>query len=95
MRIQKEIHFDRVHRLGFYNPQQKYPRPIVAKFTFYKDKELVRSEAPKTLIGFLFGVNEQFPKEIEEKRKVLYQEAKIARQNKQNKVRLVREINSI
>ena len=91
MRIQKEIHFDRVHHLGFYNPQQKYPRPIVAKFTFYKDKELVRSEAPKTLIGSPFGVNEQFPKEIEEKRKVLYQEAKIARQNKQNKVRLVRD----
>lgn len=94
MRIEREIHFDRVHRLGFYNPQQKYPRPIVAKFTFYKDKELVRSVALKTLIGSPFGVNEQFPKEIEEKRKLLYQEAKIARQNKQNKqnkVRLVRD----
>lgn len=36
-------------------------------------------------------VKEQFPPEIEEKRKLLYAEAKQARQNSNNKVRLVRD----
>ena len=39
MRITMEIKFDRVHRLGRYKHNQQYPRPIIAKFTNYKDKE--------------------------------------------------------
>lgn len=91
MNIDKDIQFDRVHRLGRYFETQRYPRPIVAKFTFFKDKELVRLTAPKTLIGSCYTVKEQFPPEIEEKRKLLYSEAKRARQNTNNKVRLVRD----
>ena len=90
MNIQRDIRFDRVHRLEFLTPV-KVLRPTEAKFTFYKDKEFVRNLAPKTLIGKKFGVNEQFPKEIEDRRKLLYPEAKVARQNKDNKVRLVRD----
>ena len=36
-------------------------------------------------------MREQFPQEIEEKRKLLYPVAKKARQNKENRVRLVRD----
>ena len=38
MRVTKEIEFDRVHRIGRFRQDQRYPRPIVAKFTYYKDK---------------------------------------------------------
>ena len=74
--IMRHIEFDRVHRLGRYKRGQTYPRPIVAKFTYYKDKEFVRHAAPKTLIGTNISVNEQFPSEIEQRRKVLYPVAK-------------------
>ena len=72
MGISRSIGFDRVHRLGRFKPAQLRPRPIVAKFTFYRDKEFVRQEAPKVLIGTGYSVNEQFPQEIESRRKVLY-----------------------
>ena len=51
---------------------------------------MVRLKAPKALRGKHFGVNEQFPAEIENERKTLYPVAKLARQNADKKVRLVR-----
>ena len=89
--IQQDISFDRVHRLGRFSQSQRFDRPIVAKFTFFKDKEMVRATAARKLQGSRYGVREHFPAEIEEKRKQLYGEAKIARQNESNKVRLVRD----
>ena len=47
-------------------------RPIVAIFVLHKDLETVRRAAPQTLKNKPFGVNEQFPREINEKRKQLY-----------------------
>lgn len=91
MDIDRDIAFDRVHRLGRYDMYKKYPRPIIAKFERYRDKEAVRKAAPQSLFGKRYGVREQFPPEIEEKRKVLYPEAKKARGNKNNVVRLVRD----
>lgn len=91
MNIDRDIAFDRVHRLGRYDMYKKYPRPIIAKFERYRDKETVRKAAPQSLFGKRYGVREQFPPEIEEKRKVLYPEAKKARGNKNNVVRLVRD----
>ena len=91
MNIDKPIPFHRVHRLNNYERSENYPRSIVAKFERYKDREFVRMTAPKTLKGKPFGVREQFPKVIEDKRKLLYPEMKRARENKQNKVRLVRD----
>ena len=91
MQIMRHIEFDRVHRLGRYERGQTYPRPIVAKFAYYKDKEFVRHAAPKTLIGTNISVNEQFLSEIEQRRKVIYPVAKNARRNRNNKVRLVRD----
>ena len=91
MYVTKDIEFDRVHRLGKFKRGQQYPRPIIAKFTNYKDKEAIRQLAPQTLIGKSFGIREHFPQEIEDKRKILYPIAKSARQNQTNRVRLVRD----
>ncbi|MEW8547164.1 MAG: hypothetical protein AB2693_26940 [Candidatus Thiodiazotropha sp.] len=91
MNINKPISFHRVHRIG--NKMYNYdsPRPIVAKFEHFKEREEVRFTAPKTLKGKPYGVREQFPKVVEEKRKILYPEMKKARSDSRNKVRLVRD----
>jgi len=91
MKIDKNIPFDRVHRLGKFDKQRAFPRPIVAKFTFYKDKEFVKQTAPDTLTDTDYYVNDHFPQEIERERKKLYPIAKAARKISENKVRLVRE----
>ena len=61
------------------------------EYIYYKDKEFVRLASPETLIGTNISVNEQFPSEIEQRRKVLYPFAKNSRRNRDNKVRLVRD----
>ena len=91
MHITRHMEFDRVHRLGRKDPQKNYPRPIIAKFERYKDKEYVRQTAPDALLNTIFGVREQFPQEILETGNLLYPLAKKARQNTENKVRLVRD----
>ena len=91
MRIDTEIRFDRVHRLGKPRYNQTNPRPIIARFEKYKDKEFVRLAAQKCLAGKRYGVQEQFPSDIEEQRKFLYPIAKEYRKNKNNVVRLVRD----
>ena len=92
MRIYHSIGFHRVHRLGAKDRDNDDPRPIIAKFERFKDREYVRSQAASTLRGKPYGVREQFPKVIEDKRKRLYPEAKRARaESKQNKVRMVRD----
>lgn len=91
MGIENRISFHRVHRLGAYKAQQPDARPIIAKFERFKDRELVRAAAPRTLKGKPYGVREQFPKIIEDRRKQLYPEMKRAKLNKENKVRLVRD----
>ncbi|WAR28630.1 hypothetical protein MAR_014334, partial [Mya arenaria] len=91
MNVEREILFDRVHRLGKYNRNHQYPRPIIAKFTFYKDREYIRQTAHSSLGGTDYYVKEQFPPEIESERKLLYGPAREARENKENKVRLVKD----
>jgi len=91
MGIDKEILLDRVHRLGRFNKRNIRPRPIVAKFTFFKDRELVRMTAPQVLTGTDYGVSEQYPQEIESKRKPLYSVAKKAKADKNNTVKLIRD----
>ena len=91
MKINRYIEFNRVHRLGRHDPSKKYPRPIIAKFERYNNKEYMRQAAPDALINTGYGVREQYPYEIEEKRKMLYPIAKKSRQDKDNKVRLVRD----
>ena len=93
MNIDIPIAYHRVHRVGVYDKNEPgySPRPIIAKFERFKDREYIRSEAPKTLRNKPYGVREQFPKVIEDKRKLLYPEMKKARRNENNKVRMVRD----
>jgi len=56
-------------------------KPIVCRFKNFKDREVVR-KAAQELKGTRYGVSEQFPKEINDRRKLLwpcFQEAR--RQN--------------
>lgn len=91
MNINYDIPFDRIHRLGKFDPTKAYPRPIIAKFEKFTDRERVRLAAPKALNGTPYGVREQFPIEIESKRRELYPIMKQYKQDKQNKVVLVRD----
>ena len=76
MKIERPIEFDRVHRLGRYDNDREYQRPIIAKFEQFKEKEYVRQTALHSLYGTRYGVREQYSQEIEEKRKLLYPEVK-------------------
>ena len=64
------IRLDRAHRIGKRQPNKT--RPIVVKFNFHQDKENVRKQA-KQLKGTNIGISEQFPREVNEKRKILFQ----------------------
>lgn len=81
MKLTKEvvnnIRFERVHR----SPSEPKPgriRSIVAKFTFFKDREIVRKQW-KELSGTKYNVFEQFPPEVVSKRKKLVPKMKEAR----------------
>ena len=65
----KNVTFHRVHRFG--RNTSTSPRPIVAKFEHFQDKLLVKGKG-RELKGTTFGLNEQYPREINERRKVLY-----------------------
>lgn len=85
MGFEDDIACERVHRMG--RPRRdNQPRAIVAKFTRYKDRESVRKAAPSKLRGKTFGVNEQFPREIMEDRKLLLPKMKQARAQGQKAV---------
>lgn len=64
------ITFHRVHRLGPRNNNNR-PRPIIAKFEHYKQKDQVRQQG-RQLKGTDYGLNDQYPKEIMQRRKVLF-----------------------
>ena len=57
----QDISFEKVHRMGKYREYSEKPRIIVAKFSFYKDREKVRTRALRKLKGSRIWVNEQFP----------------------------------
>ena len=63
-----EIAIERAHRLG--KPVTGKARPIIAKFSFFKDKEYVRLQA-KNLKKTNYGLAEDFPQEILDIRKEL------------------------
>ena len=41
------IEFQRIHRIGRLNPSQDKPRPIIARFLQYSDREMIMSRAKK------------------------------------------------
>lgn len=67
----QSISFHRVHRIQSRNNRNDRPRPIVAKFEHFKQKELVQRQG-KHLKGTDFGLNDQYPKEILQRRKQLF-----------------------
>ena len=79
LKITEDIEFERCHRMGVRQGQR--PRAIVAKFSRFKERELVRKAAPK-LKDKPYGVNIQYPKEIMEKRKQLLPQLHEAKRQK-------------
>ncbi|KAK3082916.1 hypothetical protein FSP39_009009 [Pinctada imbricata] len=80
LQVTKTMEFHRVHRLGKRQPGKT--RGMIAKFVNYKDRELVRWSAFTALRGNEdrnIGVNEQFPREINERRKRLWPHYKSAK----------------
>ena len=68
----QKIRFTRVHRLGGRNPNNvNKARPIIAKFHFFKDRQLVWDSRRK-LKGTNVWLSEDFPVEIRNRRQVLY-----------------------
>jgi len=59
------LQFERVHRYG---PRTDDGRKIVAKFSLFKEREMVRKQK-KTLDDTDYYLHEQFPKEVAEKRR--------------------------
>ena len=68
-----QIQFERVHRIPTKPLADKkpYPRPIIAKVSFYQDKEFVKSHIKNIRKGAKYGVADDFPPEVEEIRKEL------------------------
>ena len=85
--IDHNIHFGNVHRFG--KRWHGKPRPIVARFIVYKELVLVKDHAYR-LKNRPYGISEQFPTSIEERRKKLYPVAKHFRQAGR-KTRMVRD----
>ena len=90
MKIPKDdrdfIRFERIHRMPTrFSKQQSpdKPRPIMAKFSFYQDKEFVWSYV-KNLKGTRIGICNDFPKEVDEIHAKLYPVLKRAKQNGQS-----------
>ena len=75
----EKIEFQRIHRLG--KPKPLKPRPIIARFLRYSDRELVMDHARKHLKGHHdFHVFEDIPKDLYELRKQQVKKIKEARE---------------
>ena len=90
------IKFDHVHRLGPIRTDRNVkvnPRPIIAKFERFSDRELVRKAGMEinSNLASKFKIREQFPKEIEDRRKMLYPAMYRLKNNPNNRVNLVRD----
>ena len=82
----EQIHFERVHRIptkkNTSQGQNSKPRPIIAKFSFFQDKEFVWSFV-KNLKNTNISIANDFPWEIDEIQKTSYPILKKAKQRKQ------------
>ena len=90
------IVFDRVHRIGRpsfdQNIGRNKPRPIVAKFEKYTDREFIRKEGIElNKLRKGFSVREQYPPEIEDRRRILYPAMRNYAKDERNRVALVRD----
>ena len=80
---EENIHFDRVHRYTSRRSQSNgrslQPRPIIVRLTEFQDKFFIKSFIKKNLPrGTGFGISDDFPKEVDEVRKMLRKRQKKA-----------------
>ena len=59
----------------------QHPRPIIAKVSFFKDKQQIKSHIKHLPKGKKFGVADDFPKEVDKIRKELYPVLKRAKRD--------------
>lgn len=85
--LEERIEFSNVHRFGSFVEGKN--RPIVARFLYQYQRIEVLSNARK-LKGKPYGINEQFPAEIESQRRRLYPVVKEKRQSG-HRVKLVKD----
>ena len=78
-----DISFERVHRVRKPRASEGKPRPLIAKFTFHRDKEFVLSNS-KNLRGTDFAIARDFPKEIDDERRRLVPFSKDAKETGQD-----------
>ena len=89
LEIEKAHRFGGTHDVSFNGRFQHKSRPIVCRFKTSKDRESVK-KCGKNLSGTPFVIREQFPKEINERRKNLWPHYKAAKQQKR-KVSFIRD----
>lgn len=78
----RKIRFDRVHRTGVKASGKR--RTIVAKFNPSEGKEIVLKHTKNLVKAKKFGVSEQLPRELEERKKQLLPQFKAAKNSKKN-----------
>ena len=61
--------------------RKKHPRPIIAKVSFFKDKQQIKSHIKHLPRGKKFGVADGYPKEVDEIRRELYPVMKKAKRD--------------
>ena len=60
--VRENVKIDRAHRIGPYKPNKV--RPIVAKFNFYQDKELIKRKSAEKLQNSKLGVGINFQRKF-------------------------------
>ncbi|XP_063442600.1 uncharacterized protein LOC134722897 [Mytilus trossulus] len=88
--INKDIQFGNIHRFGRADKNKGKPRLIVVKFVYFADLRKVLEAGPKLKEKPQFGMNLQFPIELEERRRKLYPVMKDAKRNGK-RVSLIRD----
>jgi hypothetical protein len=68
--MEEYIEFGYVHRFGQRETPDRKPRPLVARFIYYRQLTLILQNAHKRR-GTYFGIRKQFPAEVEEKRRTI------------------------
>ena len=83
---EENIHFDRVHRISSRRSQSNgrnpKPRPIIVRLTDFQDKFFIKSFIKNLPRGTGFGISDDFPKGVDEVRKLLYPILKAAKREK-------------
>jgi hypothetical protein len=91
LKISDEIQLKRVHRVSHELTESSTDdhRTVILQLTNHKDKVKVIQAAPRITAEVPYGVNEQFPREIIERRKQLYPYYKAAKRQGQRATMIV------